>query len=92
MTKKAFDKIAEGLNEALEIVQRSDAAKCPFGCDEPWPHAPGGCVIRLDENAWAAFQKIMETPPSPPSPRLIEALKAHKEMSATLKRRGHADG
>lgn len=64
--------------------------KCPFGCDEPWPHAPGGCVIRLDDASWAELQRVLADPPKP-NPKLVALMKHYREMAETLKREGSVD-
>lgn len=69
----------------------TDETACPFGCDEPWPHAPGGCVIRLDDHAWAELQRALNSPKQEPTPAAIEANRLWREMLATMKREGSVD-
>jgi hypothetical protein len=53
--------------------------KCPFGCDEPWPHPPGGCMFCLSAKDYDFIAATLNEPPKP-TPAAIEAAKRYWEI------------
>jgi hypothetical protein len=55
-----------------------ELTKCPFGCDAPWPHEPGGCIRYVDAGTWEDMME-MDRDPRGPTPAMLAAGKRYLE-------------
>ena len=77
----------DGRREAVVMTdakQTQTTDRCPFKCDIPWPHAPGGCVHYLDAGSFDVMRAALENPPEP-TLAVRQAWKLHAKMALKMK-------